>query len=140
MPNSFSGTLFNRHHTQYKSGALNTKFSGLHLFFPSITDRVEDINWHRRSVNLLPVDISKETFEVEGGVQFDPSKLDYDNPDREEMREAVLKMLKKVIELSNANLVKNADRLLAKKSIEQNVEWVGADQKRLPDNRYKMFY
>ena len=44
MPNSFSGTLFNRHHTQYKSGALNTKFSGLHLFFPSITDRVEDIN------------------------------------------------------------------------------------------------
>ena len=56
------------------------------------------------------------------------------------MRVAVLKMLKKVIELSNANLVKNADRLLAKKSIEQNVEWVGADQKRLPDNRYKMFY
>ena len=63
-------------------------------------------------------DISKKTFEVEGGVQFDPSKLDYDNPDREKMREAVLKMLKKVIELSNANLIKNADGLLAKKSVE----------------------
>ena len=66
----------------------------------------------------MSVDISKKTFEVEGGVQFDPSKLDYDNPDREKMREALLKMLKKVIELSNANLIKNADGLLAKKSVE----------------------
>ena len=68
MPNSFSGTLFNRHRTQYELGALNTKFSGLYLFLPSITDRVEDINRHRGSVNLLPVDISEETFKVEGGV------------------------------------------------------------------------
>ena len=44
MPNSFSGTLFNRHRTQYESGALNTKSSGLYLFLSSITDRVEDIN------------------------------------------------------------------------------------------------
>ena len=92
---------------------------------PSITDRVEDINRHRGSVNLLPADISEETFEGEGGVRFDPSKLDYDNPDREKMRETILKILKIVIELSNVNLVKNAGGLLAKKSIEQNVEWVG---------------
>ena len=44
MPNSFSGTLFNRNRTQYESGALNTKFSGLYLFLSSITDRVDDIN------------------------------------------------------------------------------------------------
>ena len=44
MPNSFSGTLFNRHRTQYESGALNTKFSALYLFLPSITGRSEDIN------------------------------------------------------------------------------------------------
>ena len=88
----------------------------------------------------MSVDISKKTFEAEGGVQFDPSNLDYDNPDREKMREAVLKMLKKAIELSNANLIKNADGLLAKKSVEWKVEWVGANKKRFPDNRYKMSY
>ena len=44
MPNSFSGTLFNRHRTQYESGALNTKFSALYVFLPSITGRSEGIN------------------------------------------------------------------------------------------------
>ena len=34
------------------------------------------------SVNLLPIDISEDTFEVDG-IPFDPSKLDYDNPDKE---------------------------------------------------------
>ena len=56
------------------------------------------------------------------------------------MREAVLKMLKRVIELSNGNLVKNTDELIAKKSIEQDDEWIGADRKRLPNNRYKISY
>ena len=56
------------------------------------------------------------------------------------MKEAVLKMLQKVIELSNANLIKKADGLLAKKSVEQDVECVGADKKRLPNDHYKMPY
>ena len=43
--------------------------------------------------------ISEDSFEVEGGVQFDPSKLDYENPDKGKMFNAVVKMLRKVIEL-----------------------------------------
>ena len=35
----------------------------------------------------------------------------------------MLKVLKKVIDLSNANIIKNADRLLSKRSVEQDVEW-----------------
>ena len=58
----------------------------------------------------------------------------------EKMGEAILKMLKKVTELSNANLVKNADGLIAKKSVQQDVEWIGADKKKLPDNHCKMSY
>ena len=42
------------------------------------------------SVKLMPIDISED---VEGGVPFDLSKLDYDNPDKEKMRQAVLKVL-----------------------------------------------
>ena len=46
MPNSFSDTFFNRHKIQYESGALQTKFSQIYYFLPSITDRVEEINRH----------------------------------------------------------------------------------------------
>ena len=56
------------------------------------------------------------------------------------MTQAVVKMLKKVVDLSNANFVKNADGLLAKRTVEQEVEWIGKDKKRLPDNHYKMSY
>ena len=51
------------------------------------------------------------------GVKFDPSKSGYENPDKRKMAEAVVKMLKKTIELSNATLVKNTDALLSKKII-----------------------
>ena len=67
------------------------------------------------SVNLLPIDISKDSFEVQVGIKFDPSKL-------------------------NANLVKNADGLLAKMSVDNDIEWVVKEKKRLPDNHYKMSY
>ena len=92
MPNSFSGTFFNRHRIQVESGALNTNFLRIYYFLPSITDRVEEINRHMGSVNVLPIDISEEIFEVDG-MPFDPSKVDYDNPDKEKMTQAVVKML-----------------------------------------------
>ena len=59
------------------------------------------------SVNLNPIDIPEDSFEVEGG-KFDLSKLDFYNSEKEKMREAVLKVLKKVVELSNANVIKNS--------------------------------
>ena len=43
-------------------------------------------------------------------------------------------------ESSNANLVKNADGLLSKRSADTDVEWIGPEKKRLPENRYKMSY
>ena len=43
-------------------------------------------------------------------------------------------------ELSNANLVKNADGLLYKRSADTDIERVGPEKKRLPENRYKMSY
>ena len=82
IPDSFSGTMFNRHRIQYESGALNTDFSKVYLFLPGITDRIEKISRHMGSVNLVPIDISEDTFEVEEGVVFDPYKLDYENPEK----------------------------------------------------------
>ena len=52
----------------------------------------------------MPIDIVEENFEVEGNVAFDPPKLHYENLDTEKISKAVFKMLKRIIELSNANL------------------------------------
>ena len=81
----------------------------------------------------------KISFKVDG-VPFDPSKVDYDNPDKEKMTQAVVKMFKKVVDLSNSNLIRNADGLLAKRTVKHEVEWMGKEKKRLPDNGYKISY
>ena len=60
---------------------------------------------------------------MEGGIAS--SKLDFDNPNREKMRKVVLIVLKKVVDLSNANLIKNIDGLISNKSTNQGVEWRG---------------
>ena len=112
IPIIFSGTFFNRHKIQFESGAFQITFSNLYYFLPSTTDRVEDINRHRGSINLLRIDIPEKTFEVQDNVQFDPSKLDYDCPEKGKITKAVVKMLEKIIEILNPNLAKNADGLL----------------------------
>ena len=125
IPSSFNRTFFNRHRIQYESGALQTTYSNIHYFLPSTTDRVEEINRHMGPINLLPIDIPEKTFEVEDNVQFDPSKLDYECPEKEKITGAVVKMLKKITDISNANLVKNTDGLLSKLNVNEEVEWVG---------------
>ena len=121
-------------------GALNNDFSKIYLFLPSITDRIEDVNRHMGSVNLSLIDITEGNFEVEGGVPFNPLKLDYENPDKQKMKEAVLIVLKKVVDLSNANIIKNVDGLYSKRYVEEDVEWVGETGKRVPENCYKLLY
>ena len=53
---------------------------------------------------------------------------------------AVVKMLKKIQHLSNINLVKNADGLIASENIDFEVECICKTGKRLPQNKYKMSY
>lgn len=84
-----------------------------------ITDRIEEINRHMSSVNLLPIDVQKENFEVDG--MFNPPKLDYNNSDKGKMTKAVVKMMKKVVELSKSNLIKNSDGLWSKRTTEHEV-------------------
>ena len=58
--------MFNRHRIQFESGALNTEFSKIYLFLPSITDRIDSINRDMGSVHLVQIDIPEDSFEVEG--------------------------------------------------------------------------
>ena len=138
VPNSFTGTFFNRNRIQYESGALETDSSEIFYFLPSTTDTVEEINRHMGSVNLYPIDMPYNSFEVNENVNFDPSKLDYENPNKAKMTEAVVKALKKVVDISNSNLVKNADGLLSKRPVYNDIEWIRPQKKHLSENRYKM--
>ena len=110
IPNSFSTTIFNRNKIQYESGAFSETDFSVFFFLPCTTDRVEEIKKYMGSVNLSPINIEISEF----GDIFDPSKLDYANPEKESTREAVLKVLKKVVDLSNQSLQQNTGGLLAK--------------------------
>ena len=101
-PNSFSATIFNRDRIQYEVGALSdTDYSKIFFFLPSTTDRVETINRYINSVNLMPIDIDP----IEFGKDFDSSTLDFKNVDRVKNRESVLKVLRKIVDMSNSNFV-----------------------------------
>ena len=98
IPNSFSATISNRHRIQYEARTLSDRdFSKIFFFSPSARDRIEDISKYMNSVNLMPISIKPSDFAED----FDPSNLDFDNTDREKNRESVLKVLKKVVDLSN---------------------------------------
>ena len=141
IPSSISGTFFNRHKLQFESGGLQTTHSNVYYFLSSTTDRNEEINRHLGSVNLSPIDIPENSFQTEKDVSFNPSKLDVHCQEKEIMSKAVVKMLEKTSDLSNASVIKNADGLLSKKKMNNSeVEWVGKTKQRLPQNKYKMSY
>ena len=50
IPNSFSGTIFNRHRVMVETDDIDSEFSNIYLFLPSITDRSEDINQYLKNV------------------------------------------------------------------------------------------
>ena len=91
------------------------------------------------SVNLSPIHIPENSFGTENNINLNPSKLNIYCPEKLVMSEAIVKMLKKITDLSNSNLIRNANGLLSKKLSDIDVEWVGKLKKRLLDNKNKMF-
>ena len=87
------------------------------------------------SVNVSPIDIDVSDF----GPNSDPSRLDYARPQKEGTRESVLKVLKKVVNLSNQNLQHNTDGLLAKK-IRNNDSLLWPGGKRVPTDKFALTY
>lgn len=122
----------------FETGSLQTTFSNIFYFLPSTTDRSEEINRYLGSVNLSLINVPVSSFELKKNVVFDPSKLDFASQEKEIMTGAVVKMVKKIVHMSNANLVKNADGLLSKFDWGVSIEWIGKNKTCLPQNKYKM--
>ena len=54
-----------------ESSELNTDFSKVYFFLPSITDRSEKINQYMKYVNIHPFDIVEKMFDAD----FNPSHI-----------------------------------------------------------------
>ena len=112
------------------------KSSRTYFFLPLICDRNEEINKYLGSVNIHPIDIPESDF----CRNFNPSKLEYGNSEKLKMLESVVNTFKKIIQLSNSNLVKNVDALTNKLPPETEVEWIGKEKKRVLNGRFKLTY
>ena len=79
------------------------------------------------SVNLSPIDITENAFDVQEGVSFDPSKLDIFCPEKTAITETIVKTLKEITDLSNVKRI----YLLSKRkpSDDENIEWIGSTKK-----------
>ena len=92
------------------------------------------------SANLTLIYIPEKIFEVKYNITFDPPMLDINCEEKKLMTEAIVKMLKKMADISNSSLNKNADGLLSRKLAEMKVEWIGKSKTRLLSIKYKVSY
>ena len=124
--NTFCRTMFNCHRTMVESGELDSEFSQLYFFLSSLTDRSEEISQYLENVNTTPIDIKQNQLNVwaQNGV-FNPAKLDLYGESKIVMAEAVLSCLMHMCNISNSNLVRNADGLLCRRKEDVSVGWIG---------------
>ena len=124
IPNSFSGTKFNRHGTTIESGQAEGNFSNI-FFFLAITDRSEKINQYLNNISIFPIEITQSQLNNWVGTKFDPFKLDLFALEKNSMTDAVVKRLKHMNDISNSNIVRDGNGLLSKKEVEVPVDWIG---------------
>ena len=108
-----------------ESGKAEVECSNIYFFLPSITDRSEDINKYLNNVSIFPVHITQSQLNAWAGTDFDPSKPDLFGIEKNTMADAVVKFLKHINEISNSNLVRNADGFLSRRKVEVQIEWLG---------------
>ena len=64
IPNSFGGTIFNRHRAMIETGEIDSEFSNIYFFLPSTTDISKDINQYLKSVSISLIDITQSSLMI----------------------------------------------------------------------------
>ena len=114
IPNVINATAFTKHHNfLINEKNSESENSNLFLFLPSTIDRKEKIMQHRESVNLHPIDIEYNDFkEMNGGRNFNPYFVE--SPAlRNEIKSVMYTFMKRIANISNNNLLNNANAYLA---------------------------
>ena len=122
----------------------NEESSSLFFYLTSITDRKVKINQFRENVNLNPIDCSLELLSsfLPDKVDFKPHLLNSKMPEKRDPQvEFLKKLFRQMAETSNANLIRNADYLLASgKQDNSKIVWVGPSKKRYESTKFKLTY
>lgn len=108
IPNSFYDTIFNHHRAMIKSGEIDSEFSNICFFLPSITNRSKDINKYLENVSISPIDITQKQFDDWGSCPL-----------------CLMQCLRHTNHISNSNLVRNADAFLYQKEVEVPDDLIG---------------
>ena len=123
-----------------ETGEIESELSNIYFFLPSITNRSKDINQYLKNVSISPIDITQKQFNDWAGCEFNPAKLDLFGTDKTIMSGAVIKCLRYISDISNLNLVRNADAFLSQKEVEVLVDWIGDQKKRVTPSHFKVAY
>ena len=114
LPNIFYCTAFKKHHGfLLDENQKKADFSKMFLYLPSTLDRKEDFLQWKEHVHLHPIDVSYDDLKaINNDGDMNPALLD-----NKELRKGVIggyyKMMKKVAEISNQNLVRNSDAYIS---------------------------
>ena len=145
MPNAMISTCFKKHlHEILNEKQHNEKFLGIFFYLPSITDWKEKINQHMDNVSLNSTDCILDysnAFSPGKEVSFQPYLLNSANAEfkRIPQVELLYRFFRWMAERSNANLVRNADYLLATNNKDSsNIVWVGLTEQRFDTTKFKL--
>ena len=88
--------------------------------------RLEDVNKYLNNVSIKPLDITQADFKqwTESGLDLEPQYLELSGEKKKITRECVVSVLKHMVQISNSNLVRNADDSLARIDKYLDVKWV----------------
>ena len=114
LPNIFHCTDFKKHHGFIlDENQKKAKFSKIVLHLPSTLDRKEDFLQWKDHVHLHPIDVSYDELKaIHNDGEINPALLDHKEL-RKEVTDGYYKMVKKIAEVSNQNLVRDSDTYIS---------------------------
>ena len=115
LPNIFHCTAFKKHHgLLLDENQKKVPFSKLFLYLPATLDRKEEFLQWKDNVHLHPIDVNYEELKLMNeGADMNPALLD-NKTLRKNVVSAYYKVMKKMAEVSNQNLIRNSDTYLAR--------------------------
>ena len=128
LPSIFSSTTFKKH-TSFllDQNELRAKYSEMFMFLPATLDRKEEFLQWKDNVHLHPIDVSLDDLKQETSLtSINPAILDV-KVQRDSVVPGYYKIMKKIAELSNQNLIRNSDAFISsggKIDTEKEFVWI----------------
>ena len=110
LPNIFSCTSFKKH-TKFLMDQNESKVrsSDMFMFLPATLDRKEDFLKWKDNVHLHPIDLTiDDLIQITNLPKINPLLLDI-KESRDSIMQSYYKIMQKVAEISNQNLIRNSD-------------------------------